>query len=338
MNWAIPRFPPRSAHRAGASSATVLVPGGIERLTGGNLYDGFMIDALRNRGWWVTVADEQPRPDVDVVIQDSLSIPAGPPEGKTPLVALLHQIPSEVGGEDRRAEDAVLQRASVVIAVSDHIAAAVSARTGARVVVISPGWDRAWARLRNDDAEVLCVANATPVKAIPDALEAFRRANLDDATFTLVGDAQRDQSEWETIRVAASSESSGVVLSGILPPDELAERYAAARVMLSASRYEGWPIAMAEAMASGVPVVAFDAPGIRELVRDGVDGLLVEPGDVDSLAAALRGLWGAPALRSRMGLEARRRARAWPTWKSSSARFVEVIEALVADAQPATSR
>lgn len=339
MNWAIPPFPPRSAHKAGATSATLLVPGGIERLTGGNLYDGFMIDALRNRGWSVTVAEDRPRPDVAVVIQDSLSIPGGPPEGTTPLVALLHQIPSDVNGEDRRpAEDAVLQRASVVIAVSDHIAAAVSARTDARVVVISPGWDRAWARLRSDDAEVLCVANATPVKAIPDALEAFRRADLDNATFTLVGDAQRDPSEWERIRAAAASESSGVVLSGILPPDELAERYAAARVMLSASRYEGWPIAMAEAMASGVPVVAFDVSGIRELVRDRVDGLLVAPGDVDALAEALRRLWDEPALCSRMGLEARRRAKAWPTWKSSSARFVEVIEALVADAQPTTSR
>jgi glycosyltransferase involved in cell wall biosynthesis len=176
------------------------------------------------------------------------------------------------------------------------------------------------------------------VKAIPDALEAFRRADLDNATFTLVGDAQRDPSEWERIRAAAASESSGVVLSGILPPDELAERYAAARVMLSASRYEGWPIAMAEAMASGVPVVAFDVSGIRELVRDRVDGLLVAPGDVDALAEALRRLWDEPALCSRMGLEARRRAKAWPTWKSSSARFVEVIEALVADAQPTTSR
>jgi glycosyltransferase involved in cell wall biosynthesis len=124
-----------------------------------------------------------------------------------------------------------------------------------------------------------------------------------------------------------------VVLRGLLPPDALAERYAAARVMLSASRYEGWPIAIAEAMASAVPVVAFDAPGIRELVRDGLDGLLAEPGDVDSLAAALRRLWGEPALRSQMGLEARRRATAWPTWDQSAARFVEVIEALVADPQ-----
>jgi glycosyltransferase involved in cell wall biosynthesis len=318
-----------------APSATLLVPGGIERLTGGNLYDGIMLAALRNRGWRVDVAEERPRHDVDVAIQDSLSIPGGPPDGEAPLVALLHQVPSDAQdrADWRPAEDAVLERASVVIAVSDHIARTVSARTSARVEIIPPGWERAWARHRNEQPEVLCVANATPVKGIPDALEAFRLANLDHATFTLVGDAKRDPSEWERIHAAASVGGVPLVLDGLVPPDTLAERYATARVLLSASRYEGWPIAVAEAMASGVPVVAFDVPGVRELVRNDLDGLLVEPGDVDSLAAALRRTWDEPALRSQMGLEARRRATAWPTWDQSAARFADVIEALIADAQ-----
>jgi glycosyltransferase involved in cell wall biosynthesis len=323
----------RSTPGLGARSATLLVPGGIERLTGGSLYDGIMVEALRNQGWRVDVAEERPRPDVDVVIQDSLSIPAGPPDVEAPLVALLHQVPSDAQGRAdlRSAEDAVLQRASVVFAVSDHIARTVSARTDARVEVIPPGWDRASARHRSEDAEVLCVANATPVKGIPDALEAFRRAELDDARFVLVGDAKRDPSESQRIHAAASAGGVPVVLDGLVPPDTLAERYAAARIMVSASRYEGWPIAIAEAMASSVPVVAFDVPGIRELVRDGVDGLLIEPGDIDSLAAALRRLWDDQALRSQMGVEARRRATAWPTWDQSAAGFADVIEALVAD-------
>jgi glycosyltransferase involved in cell wall biosynthesis len=299
-----------------------------------------MVDALRNRGWRVDVGEDLQRPDVDVVIQDSLSIPTGPPGGDAPLVALLHQIPSDANdrAEWRAAEEAVLRRASVVIAVSDHIARTVSARSGTRVAVISPGWDRAWARRRSEDAEILCVGNATPVKAIPDALEAFHLAMLDDARFTLVGDARRDPSEGEKTHAAASRDGSAVDLLGILPRDGLAERYATARIMLSASRYEGWPIAIAEAMASGVPIVAFDVPGIRELVRDGADGLLVEPGDVDSLAAALGRLWDDSALRSRMGVEARRRASAWPTWQRSAARFVEVIETVAAGAHSTTSR
>src|SRR5207253_7678303 len=145
--------------RLEAPSATLLVPGGIERLTGGNLYDGVMLETLRTRGWRVDIAEERPRPDVDVVIQDSLSIPAGPPDGEAPLVALLHQVPSDVHGRGdlKKAEDAVLERASVVIAVSEHIARSVSARTRARVEVSTPGWDRALARRRDEQPEVLCV-------------------------------------------------------------------------------------------------------------------------------------------------------------------------------------
>ncbi|MFL5767511.1 MAG: glycosyltransferase family 4 protein [Actinomycetota bacterium] len=315
----------------GSHAATLLVPGGIERLTGGNVYDGVMVAALRSRGWHVDVADGRPGSHVDVVIQDSLSIRSGPPDGGAPLVPLFHQIPSDAdGGEDLRpAEDAVLRRSSAAIAVSNHIAQAVSERSDVRVAVIPPGWDRAWAHRRSERGEVLCVANATPVKAIPDALEAFHRAELAHATFTLVGDARRDRSEGRRIEAAASAGPSAVSLPGVLPPAALADRYASARVLVSASRYEGWPIAIAEAMASAVPVVAFDIPGVRELVRDGIDGLLVEPGDVDSLAASLRRLWDEPSLRSKMGSEASRRARAWPTWQDSEGRFVEVIEAVV---------
>src|SRR4051794_35022053 len=100
-------------------AASLLVPGGLDRLTGGNVYDGVMVAALRNRGWRVDVADGRPPPDVDVVIQDSLSIPSGPPDDDAPLVALFHQIASEAEGraEWRAAEDAVLHRASIVIAV-----------------------------------------------------------------------------------------------------------------------------------------------------------------------------------------------------------------------------
>ena len=88
----------RTARGSGPCSATLFVPGGIEALTGGNLYDGTMVATLRNRGWRVDVAEERPRPDVDVVIQDSLSISAGPPDGEAPLVVLLHQVPSDIHG------------------------------------------------------------------------------------------------------------------------------------------------------------------------------------------------------------------------------------------------
>jgi glycosyltransferase involved in cell wall biosynthesis len=78
----------------------------------------------------------------------------------------------------------------------------------------------------------------------------------------------------------------------------------------SQNRLEGFGLAVAEAMACGLPVVISDMPGVREVIDDGVEGLLVEPLLADDLAEKIRALLDEPARARQMGAAARRRAEA----------------------------
>ncbi len=79
-------------------------------------------------------------------------------------------------------------------------------------------------------------------------------------------------------------------------------------VFPSQNRLEGFGLAVAEAMAAGLPVVIADMPGVREVIEPGKEGLLVEPLLPEDLASTLRRLLDDPPLRASMGAAARRRA------------------------------
>lgn len=88
--------------------------------------------------------------------------------------------------------------------------------------------------------------------------------------------------------------------------DDVARALAASSVFVQSSRGEGFPLALMEAMASAVPCAAFDcAPGVREIITDGEDGLLAPPGDTAALADRLLRLTGNPRLRDTLGGQAR---------------------------------
>ncbi|TYB47185.1 glycosyltransferase family 4 protein [Nonomuraea sp. PA05] len=104
--------------------------------------------------------------------------------------------------------------------------------------------------------------------------------------------------------------------------DRLEQELTDASVYALSSRFEGLPMVMIEAMTHALPVVAFDCPtGPKDVLTDGVDGVLVPPRDVDALAAALNRVIADRELRVRMGRAARRTSRAYgpeqvmPLWE-----------------------
>jgi glycosyltransferase involved in cell wall biosynthesis len=90
---------------------------------------------------------------------------------------------------------------------------------------------------------------------------------------------------------------------------DVADILPALDVFVLSSRYEGLPVSLLEAMASGVPPVATAVGGVPEVVTDGRDGLLVPAGQPAALATAIGRLLDDVDLRSRLGAAARERAR-----------------------------
>lgn len=110
-------------------------------------------------------------------------------------------------------------------------------------------------------------------------------------------------------------------------PDLLAQ---AACVVL-ASDYEGCPLSVIEAMAAGVPVVATRVGGVPELVRDGVTGIVAEPGRPDGLARGLAELLGDDRRAVEMGRAGRECARARFSREQMAAATAQVYERVVAE-------
>lgn len=95
------------------------------------------------------------------------------------------------------------------------------------------------------------------------------------------------------------------------------------------SRFEGLPLAVLEALACGKPVVATTVDGIPEIIEDGANGILVEPGDARALAAAVRRMLGDAALRERLGRAGRRRVEDAFRWERMGERYVHTYEELL---------
>jgi phosphatidylinositol alpha-mannosyltransferase len=115
-----------------------------------------------------------------------------------------------------------------------------------------------------------------------------------------------------------------LVFVGAVPQADLPSYYASADVFCAPSLGgESFGIVLAEAMAVGLPVVCSDIGGYRDLVHDGVDGLLVPPRDPEALAAALAGLLDNPARLAAMGQAAATAARRY-AWETVAAE-VEVV-------------
>lgn len=175
----------------------------------------------------------------------------------------------------------------------------------------------------------LCVASLIPRKGHAVLIEAL--SGLQDRAWTLhcVGSTTRDPDTANALRTSIAGHGLGdrVRLHGEVPASVLQSIYGQADAVVLPSFFEGYGMALAEALAHGLPVVSTTAGAIPDTVPHDA-GVLVPPGDAIALRAALAALLDEPALRARLAAGARAARAVLPTWPQAVARFAAALESL----------
>jgi glycosyltransferase involved in cell wall biosynthesis len=191
--------------------------------------------------------------------------------------------------------------------------------------------------LRSDAMVIGVIGRLVWEKGFRELFEAARRmATTDpDVTFVVVG--PRDDSKGDALTeqdIAAAEAPGNVVFAG--HRDDVEALYPGFDLYVLPSYREGFPRSAMEAAACGLPIVATDIRGCRQVVDDGVTGLLVPPHDTDALTAALTELVRDQPRSAAMGVAARMKAEAEFDDREVVRRTLDVYRRLVAD--DATSR
>ena len=162
------------------------------------------------------------------------------------------------------------------------------------------------------------------VETLIQAVGKLKKSGHDNFELQLVGDGER-RSAAERM-VIENGLTKQVQFLGWVDRETIVDVYRRADVFVTATTWEGMPNTVLEGMACGLPVVATRASGLEELVRDGVNGYLVNINDTATLANRLASLMANPYERRRMGKESRKIAEQEFAWDYIAEQYVEVYK------------
>jgi glycosyltransferase involved in cell wall biosynthesis len=343
--------------------AVFAVPGDLANPTGGYAYDRRIIAELAALGWHfdvIDLGDGFPRPSAQAlataralltrvpkgrpIVIDGLAFGVIPELAADlshthPLIALVHHplalesgISATEANHFRQRERAALACTYDVVVTSPTTARLLAAEYGVPpedIAIVVPGTERrSPARgSRDGGISLLSVGSVVPRKGYDVLVEAL--AGLGDLPWrlTIAGDRSRDPAAafWLDATIRRLGLDQRVDVLGAVADERLADLHDGADLFVLASRFEGYGMAFADAIAYGLPVIGTTAGAIPETVPADA-GLLVPPDDVEALAATLRHLIENPRERERLAAGAR--AARFPTWKDQAALFAGVLDRL----------
>lgn len=338
----------------------VVVPDGVDdpsRPSGGNTYDRQICLGLGALGWSVrrhAIAGCWPQPDAAsfaalgsvvkripddaLVLLDGLVASAAaevlvPQATRLRMVVLVHMAlghlpPAGHAEAVRMRENAVLESAAAVVTTSAWTRRRLLELyelPPRRLHVAPPAVDAATlARGTAAGGALLCVAAVTFGKGHDLLLDALACARDLPWHCVCVGSLERDPAFVEAVRRRSldAGLADRVEFVGVRTGADLQSSYAAADLVVLASRAETYGMVVIEGLACGLPVLATEVGGVSEALGHGADGirpgLLVEPEEPAALAAALRDWLGDAELRARLRRASVQRRESLPGWSTTA--------------------
>lgn len=348
-------------------AASFLVPGDLTTPTGGYAYARHLLAHLPGEAVDVTVTSlpgSFPHPtEADlaataallaesplaaVLLIDGLAYGALPPgviaaAGARPIVALVHHplgLEAGLNADEAAcllaAERAALALAARIVVTSCFTRALLIADFGVpadRIAVAEPGTDPAARAVGSGSSGIhlLAIGAVTPRKGFDHLVAALSLIADLEWTLTIVGACDRAPEHVAALRqaIATAGLGSRITLSGTVSPSRLDDLYEHADIVVSSSLFEGFGMALAEALARGLPVVATTGGAAADTVPDSA-GLKVAPGDPVALAAALRSLIADPDKRAAAAQSAWKTGQGLTRWSDTAA----IVAATLREARP----
>jgi glycosyltransferase involved in cell wall biosynthesis len=183
----------------------------------------------------------------------------------------------------------------------------------------------------HDPPRLLFIGVLAPLKRAADLVDAHARLRHDFPTLeTVLCGATEDRGYTRELkRSIKERQIAGVSFAGWVDHEGVAALLQTATVVVLPSAQENAPMAIAEAMAAGVPVIATEVGGVAEMISDGATGLLYEPGDVAALVERATQLLRDAGLRERISSQARQVAASRYTPQAVAAATVDVYRTLM---------
>lgn len=340
----------------------LVIYGSLDTLSGGYMYDRMLVEYLRAQGDSVEIISLPWRnyaahltdnfsfnlpPNLDILIQDELNHPSliGANRGRHPypIISLVHHLrcselrPKWQNNLYRIAEKKYLQSVDGFIFNSQTTKKVVNGLLESRKpdVVAYPPTDRFGdaiseeeikERSKKQELRILFLGNVMGRKGLHTLLEAVKDLKS-KAVVDVIGSLTTEPEYAKRMQefILKNDLASFVSFYGSLNNQPLIEKLKQSHLLVVPSSYEGFGIVYLEGMGFGLPAIGTTAGAASEVIHDGVDGFLIQPGDSQLLAARLQLMNEKRDLLVQMSLAARTRYLAQPKWNQTAHQIHEFL-------------